>query len=95
VVIDQGATRALLEDGKSLLAVGVSSVEGDFDVNAAVEVLDHAGRVIGKGLTTMTADQARRSIGRHSSEVGGVVIHRDDLVLLVTENSEPVDRLVP
>jgi glutamate 5-kinase len=95
VMIDPGATRALLDDGKSLLAVGVSSVEGDFDVDAAVEVLDHAGRVIGKGLTTMTADQARRSIGRHSSEVGGVVIHRDDFVLLAAEQSAPADRLVP
>ena len=95
VMIDPGATRALLDDGKSLLAVGVSSVEGDFDVEAAVEVLDHDGRVIGKGLTTMTADQTRRSIGRHSSEVGGVVIHRDDFVLLAAEHGTPADRLVP
>ncbi|HET7846263.1 MAG TPA: glutamate 5-kinase [Acidimicrobiia bacterium] len=95
VTIDPGATRALLDDGKSLLAVGVSSVEGDFDVDAALEVLDHDGRVIGKGLTAMTADQARRSIGRHSSEVGGVVIHRDDFVLLAAEQSAPADRLVP
>jgi glutamate 5-kinase len=73
--------------------VGVSSVEGDFDIDAAVEVLDQDGRLIGKGLTTMTSDQTRRSIGRHSSEVGGVVIHRDDFVLLAVD--EHVDRLVP
>ncbi len=85
----------MLEGGKSLLAVGVSSVDGDFDLEAAVEVLDHQGRLIGKGLMTMSADQARTSIGRHSSEVGGVVIHRDDFVLLAVEQPEPIDRLVP
>jgi len=94
VMVDHGATLALLEGGKSLLAVGVSSVEGEFNVGAAVEVLGPDGRLIGKGLTTMTGDQARRSIGRHSSEVGGVVIHRDDFVLLAVEH-RPADRLVP
>jgi glutamate 5-kinase len=95
VVVDVGATKALLEGGKSLLAVGVLSVEGSFDAEAAVEVFDGGGRLVGKGLTTMSADQARQSIGRHSSEVGGVVIHRDDFVLLAAEQPQPVDRLVP
>jgi glutamate 5-kinase len=95
VVVDPGATKALLEGGKSLLAVGVLSVIDDFDVEAAVEVFDTAGRRIGMGLMAMSADQARESIGRHSSEVGGVVIHRDDFVLLAAEQGEPVDRLVP
>lgn len=95
VVVDPGATKALLEGGKSLLAVGVLSVDGAFDAEAAVEVFDGDGRLVGKGLTTMSADQARQSVGRHSSEVGGVVIHRDDFVLLAVEHSAPVDRLVP
>ena len=95
VTVDRGATSALLEGGKSLLAVGVSSVDGEFDVEAAVEVLNQDGQLIGKGLMTMSSDAARKSIGRHSSEVGGVVIHRDDFVLLATDLEEPVDRLVP
>lgn len=82
LTVDQGATRALLEGGKSLLAVGISSVVGDFEAESAVEVTGSDGVVIGKGLVAMTAEEVRRSIGRHSSEVGGVVIHRDDLVLL-------------
>ena len=35
----------------------------------------------------MTAEEVRTSIGRHSSEVGGVVVHRDDLVVLTTVSS--------
>ncbi|MEX1125376.1 MAG: glutamate 5-kinase [Acidimicrobiia bacterium] len=94
VTVDQGAIRALLDGGKSLLAVGVVSVEGEFAAEAAVEVAGQGGQMIGKGLMAMTADQARRSIGRHSSEVGGAVIHRDDFVLLVAD-SKAADRLIP
>ncbi|MDP9494949.1 MAG: glutamate 5-kinase [Actinomycetota bacterium] len=94
VTVDQGATGALLDGGKSLLAVGVVSVEGEFSAEAAVDVVGLDGQLIGTGLMAMTSDQARRSIGRHSSEVGGVVIHRDDFVLLVPD-TEPADRLVP
>ncbi len=35
----------------------------------------------------MTADEVRESMGRHSSEVGGVVVHRDDLVVLAAASS--------
>lgn len=92
VTVDDGATRALLDGGKSLLAVGVSSVEGSFDAESAVEVAGDGGALIGKGLVAMSADQIRLSVGRHSSEVGGVVIHRDDFVLLARRDPAP-DRL--
>lgn len=92
VTVDDGATRALLDGGKSLLAVGVSSVEGSFDAESAVEVAGDGGALIGKGLVAMSADQIRLSVGRHSSEVGGVVIHRDDFVLLARGDPAP-DRL--
>lgn len=92
VTVDPGATKALLDGGKSLLAVGISSVEGNFEAESAVEVAGNDGALIGKGLVAMPADQVRLSVGRHSSEVGGVVIHRDDFVLLA--RSDPAaDRL--
>lgn len=83
VAVDPGAGQALIEGGKSLLAVGVVSVSGAFDEGAPVEVLDSDGAVIGKGLMSMSSVRAGEAIGRHSSEVGGVVIHRDDFVSLV------------
>jgi glutamate 5-kinase len=84
VTVDQGATLALLDGGKSLLAVGIATVDGDFEAEAAVEVAGSDGALIGKGLVNMSADQVRSSVGRHSSEIGGVVIHRDDFVLLAS-----------
>lgn len=83
VLVDAGAEAALVEQGKSLLAVGVTDVEGDFAAGAAVEVLAPQRRLIGKGLVSLAAAELARARGRHSSDVGGEVIHRDDLVVLV------------
>jgi glutamate 5-kinase len=85
VTVDGGAARALVEWGKSLLPVGVVGVEGSFGAHAAVEVFDPDGVLIAKGRTGMGADAIRSAAGQHSRDVGlggGVVIHRDDLVVL-------------
>ena len=81
IVIDDGAATAVRESGKSLLAAGVTEVEGKFGAGAAVEVAASAG-LLAKGLVKMSADVIRDSRGQHSSVAGGEVIHRDDLVLL-------------
>lgn len=83
VVIDDGAVRALKHGGGSLLAVGVTGVEGEFSSGDAVEVVDAAGSLVGKGLTEISSGTLAAAAGRHTSEVGGEVIHRDDLVVLV------------
>ncbi len=80
--VDAGAAHALIERGGSLLAVGVTDVEGDFSVGDAVEVIDPGGGLVGKGLTGIGASTLSQVAGRHTSEVGGEVIHRDDLVVL-------------
>jgi glutamate 5-kinase len=83
IEVDDGAVTALVSGGKSLLAVGVKSLAGDFAEGAAVEVKDARGSLIGKGLVRFSAQKLAEVVGRHSSEVGGEVIHRDDLVILV------------
>jgi glutamate 5-kinase len=82
IVVDDGATRALADKGRSLLAVGVTDVRGLFDRGDAVEVVGVEGRLIAKGIVRFAAGELRDVIGRHSSETGGEVIHRDDLVVL-------------
>jgi len=83
VSIDPGAVKALAVEGGSLLPVGVTAVTGEFAAGRAVEVLGPDGSLIGKGRAAIGAAEVRAAIGRHSSEAGGVVIHRDDLVVLI------------
>ena len=83
IVVDDGAAGALVRRGSSLLAVGVTAVEGSFEPGAAVEVTDGSGALIGKGLAGMSSRDLAAVLGEHSSVAGGEAIHRDDLVILV------------
>ncbi len=82
--VDRGAVGALVDHGKSLLAAGITAVEGSFAAGAAVEVLGPDDALVGKGLVSLDAAALRAAMGKHSSEVGGEAIHRDDLVVLAT-----------
>ena len=76
LTVDDGARHALVTNGSSLLAVGVSAVQGNFAAGGAVEILDTSGSLIGKGLS-------RFASGDVSTGVAGPVVHRDDMVVLV------------
>jgi len=78
VHVDDGARRALVERGSSLLRAGITKVEGDFDDGEPVEVLDGDGQLVAKGLARVAADELRSP----PPEGPSVVIHRDDLVVL-------------
>jgi glutamate 5-kinase len=90
LVLDAGAVRALREQGKSLLAVGVKGVEGEFERGDLVTCVDAKGREIARGLVNFDADEAIRIMGQPTSrfeEILGyqetdVLIHRDNLALV-------------
>lgn len=82
VGVDEGAVTALAARGRSLLPAGVTTVTGAFTAGDAVEILGPSGALVAKGLTRMGDAELRAAAGRHSSEAGGEVVHRDDLVVL-------------
>ena len=86
VVVDDGARRALVERGVSLLPAGVRGVKGGFEADSAVEVATPDGKVFAKGLVRVSAADLERVAGRHTRDLpDGLpheVIHRDDLIVL-------------
>lgn len=84
VTIDDGAVRALSGGGRSLLAAGVTGVEGAFGIDDAVEIVDATGSVVAKGLAAIDSSTLRSMAGRRSSDLtgSGEVVHVDDLVVL-------------
>ena len=86
IVVDEGARRALVERGTSLLPAGVIDVHGSFDAEDAVEIADPEGRVFAKGLTKHPAARVKEWCGRRTvdlpADVPHEVVHRDDLVVL-------------
>lgn len=87
--LDAGAARALSTGGKSLLAIGVSAVEGNFERGEMVSCLDPAGTEIARGLINYPSLETAKIIRIASSEFEAVLgyiaepelIHRDNLVL--------------
>lgn len=89
LVLDDGAIRAL-RDGRSLLPIGVVTVEGEFERGAAVACRTSDGHEVARGLVNYSCSEARR-IARHGTEeieqlLGYIeeveLIHRDNLVVL-------------
>lgn len=90
LTVDEGAGHALVARGKSLLAAGVTHVEGEFDIGAAVKVLDATGREIARGLVNYSSADIARIKGLKSAAIQAAlgrkdfdeVIHRNNLVIL-------------
>jgi glutamate 5-kinase len=90
VTVDDGARKVLLDGGKSLLAAGITAVEGTFSAGDAVTVRDRKGRAFARGIASWSSEQVRLGMGRKSSELppllaGAVppeVIHRDNMTIL-------------
>ncbi len=90
LVIDDGAVRALVTKGASLLPAGVVGVTGSFEQGAPVEIRDRRGRPVARGLVTYGSDELPRLLGRSTRWLGDVfgheyareVVHRDRLALL-------------
>jgi glutamate 5-kinase len=90
ICVDQGAVQALVQNGKSLLPVGVTSVSGRFVRGQTVRLLAPDGGELARGITNYGAADLVAIMGHHSSEIpamlgyqyGPNVVHRDDLVLV-------------
>ena len=89
VTLDAGAARALSEGGKSLLAIGVVDVSGEFVRGEVVACRDADGREIARGLINYSSAETRLIMRRPSSEIESILgfteepelIHRDNLIL--------------
>ena len=83
VVVDEGAHQAVARHKRSLLAVGVTGVRGDFGPGNAVDVCDPEGRVFARGLVRYGAADLEAAAGRSTAGTSGAeVIHIDELVVL-------------
>lgn len=90
VTLDDGAVKILQMAGKSLLAVGVKSVQGNFKRGDLVSCLDMSGVEIARGLINYSVEETGKIAGKPSSEFEALLgyaddaelIHRDNLVLI-------------
>ena len=90
IVLDAGAVKALVADGKSLLAIGATAVDGHFGRGEVVSVVGPDGREIARGLVNYGSAETARILRKPTAEIESVLgylaepelIHRDNLVVL-------------
>ena len=92
IMVDEGAKRALVSGGKSLLPSGVRLTRRSFRAGDVVSLVDTRDREFARGLSNYGRDEVEKIKGLRSSEIAAVlgqkpydeVIHRDNLVILET-----------
>ena len=88
LTIDEGAEKALL-NGKSLLPVGIKSVEGRFDEGAVIKIENLKKEIIATGITNYSSDEIEVIKGKQSEEIEGIlgyqyhadVVHIDNMLV--------------
>jgi glutamate 5-kinase len=90
IALDAGAVKALVADGKSLLAIGATAVDGHFERGEVVSVVGPDGREVARGLVNYGSAETARILRKPTAEIESVLgyiaepelIHRDNLVVL-------------
>jgi glutamate 5-kinase len=91
LVVDEGARRAVESTGRSLLAIGVVDVQGDFTKGDVVALRDKSGAEFARGLTNYSAAEVLRIKGLKTDAIAAAlghcpyqeVIHRDNMAVTV------------
>jgi glutamate 5-kinase len=89
IFIDSGAAKALT-NGKSLLAAGITKINGNFEKGENVIILDQSNNQLARGLSSFSSNEIDKIKGKQSKEIEKIlgylskteVIHKDDMVLL-------------
>lgn len=90
LTIDSGAVTALCRRGKSLLAIGITGLSGQFERGAVVLVCEQDGSHVARGLSNYSVDELRLLMGKRSNQFEKIlgraayaeVVHRDNLVMI-------------
>ncbi len=88
--LDAGASKAILESGRSLLAIGISTVSGQFEKGDVISITNNKGVEFARGLTNYNSTDAKKIAGHRTDKIADIlgsllyaeVVHRDNLVLI-------------
>ena len=86
LILDKGAIKVLTEQGRSLLAVGVSAVEGTFTRGELVSCVDAEGNEVARGLVNYSSEEAKLIQGQSTESIAKILGYREDDELIHRDN---------
>ena len=87
--LDNGATRVLTREGRSLLPVGVKQVEGEFKRGELVSCLSPDGAQVARGLVNYSAAETHQIIGQPSDRIEGILGYAGEPELIAASLNNP------
>ena len=91
LVLDDGAINVLRQQGRSLLAVGVTGIEGVFTRGELVSCLDSQGVEVSRGLVNYSSEETKLILGKATDEIVGILGYREDEELIHRDNMVIID----
>ena len=91
LVLDDGAINVLRQQGRSLLAVGVTGTEGVFTRGELVSCLDSQGVEVSRGLVNYSSEETKLILGKATDEIVGILGYREDEELIHRDNMVIID----
>ncbi|MGO9410551.1 MAG: glutamate 5-kinase [Spirochaetia bacterium] len=94
VVVDGGARKAILRQGRSLLPAGIKSIKGTFAMGSVIAIQDEEGRELARGLCNFSSEELEKIRGLNTRKIPEIlgaevafdeVVHRDNLVIVARE----------
>ena len=91
IVVDRGAEKAILRQGRSLLPAGVKAIRGEFAMGSVISILDEDGEEVARGLSNFSSAELALIRGMNTKKIPEVlgaeayfdeVVHRDNLVVV-------------
>ena len=91
IIIDDGAQKALVKDGKSLLASGVREIEGYWERKDLVRIVNPSGEEIARGFAELSSEETKMAKGLRSDEILKLIpglkseelVHRDNMTVII------------
>ena len=90
IVVNEGAKKALLEDNKSLLPIGIVKIINEFNKGDVVSIVDEVGEEFARGIVNYSSEACEKVIGTHSDNIINIlgfknydaIITRDNITIL-------------
>lgn len=86
IKVNEGAKKALLEQNKSLLAIGILKINGNFDRGDVVSLLDEDNREFARGIVNYNSDDCKKITGQHSDNIYEILGHKNYDAVITKDN---------
>ena len=86
ITVNAGAKSALIDKQKSLLAVGITGVKGDFKAGEIVSIFDEEGGEFARAMVNYSSDECRKIMGSHSHEIEKILGYKGDDDVVIKDN---------